>query len=429
MAIETVETEEITKETLIKVIGVGGGGGNAVEHMIKSGVQGVEFVCVNTDVQALAKNAADHSIQLGSNGLGAGAKPEVAREAAEAAETEIRQALQGAQMVFITAGFGGGTGTGAAPVIARIAKEMNILTVGVITKPFTWEGPRRMRYANAAVQEMEQEVHSQLVLLNSKLEPELGEDVKQHEAFAKINDVLKFAVGGICDIIYNRGEVNADFEDVRTVMSEPGRAMMGTGTATGPDRARIATEQAIACPLLEGVDLTGAKGILVLLSSTKENLKLSESRIAMTTVGEQASEDAHIIYGLSYDESLGETIRVTVIATGLANPDMRRQTMQVLQGGGLTGTDGGLLLQPSADSLQAIGGHGDMPLNAATLPKGSAVFTQPVAPQPVRAASNVFRNARNTRMTAPVEPQAQKLKNTPGAAEAYEIPAFLRQAD
>jgi len=428
MAIETIETEEITKETLIKVIGVGGGGGNAVEHMIKSGVQGVEFVCINTDVQALAKNAADYSIQLGGNGLGAGAKPEVAREAAEAAETEIRQALQGAHMVFITAGFGGGTGTGAAPVVARIAKEMNILTVGVITKPFTWEGPRRMRYANAAVQEMEKEVHSQLVLLNSKLEPELGEDVKQHEAFAKINDVLRLAVGGICDIIYGKGEVNADFEDVRTVMSEPGRAMMGTGTATGPDRARIAAEQAIACPLLEGVDLTGAKGILVLVSASKETLKLAESRIAMTTVSEQASDDANIIYGLSYDEGLGDTIRVTVIATGLANPDMRRQTMQVLQGGGLTGTDGGLLLQPSADSLQAIGGNGDMPLGAPTLPKG---FMQPVAPESARAAAvtNVVRSARGGRPTTPVEPQAQKLRKTPGALEEYETPAFLRQAD
>jgi len=428
MAIEKVETEEPTRDTIIKVIGVGGGGGNAIEHMIKCGVQGVEFVCINTDVQALLKNGGDHSIQLGGNGLGAGAKPEVARDAAEAAEDQIRQILTGAHMVFITAGFGGGTGTGAAPVIARIAKEMGILTVGVITKPFTWEGPRRMRYANAALQEMEKNVHCQLVILNSKLEPVLGEDVMQHEAFAQINDVLKHAVGGICDVIYDRGEVNADFEDVRTVMSEPGRAMMGTGTATGPDRARIATEQAIACPLLEGVDLTGAKGILVLLAASRDTLKLAESRIAMDTVSERASEEAHIIYGLSYNESLGETIRVTVIATGLANAEARRQTMQVMHGGALTGTEGNVLLSGS-DSLQGVTAGGMEQDNMQRA--GATVFSKgtmlPQSNQTSGASTpNVFRSART--VGTPVTPRIEKM--SAADIEEYEIPAFLReQAD
>jgi len=431
MAIETIEIEENTRETIIKVVGVGGAGGNAVEYMIKAGVQGVEFICINTDAQALLKNAGDHSIQLGSKGLGAGAKPEVAKEAAEAAEEEIRQALSGAQMVFVTAGFGGGTGTGAAPVVARIAKDMGILTVGVVTKPFTWEGPQRMRYANAALLEMEKYVHSQLVILNSKLEPELGEDALHAEAFAKSNDVLRHAVGGICDIIYNYGEINADFEDVRTVMSEPGRAMMGTGTATGSDRASNAAKQAIACPLLEGIDLEGAKGILVLLSASKENLKLSESRVAMNTVSEKAAEDANVIFGLSYNESLGDTLRVTVIATGLANPETRRQQTQSLQlvhNNALTGTDGGLV-SPSADSLRGMAGATMDNLGSgggAALTNGAAAVQQSHAAS--AATPNVWRTGRNNSSISPVVPRIEKM--TPADMEDYEIPAFLRdQAD
>ena len=339
MTIEMIETEDFNQGTQIKVIGVGGGGGNAVEHMIARSVQGVEFIVANTDAQALTRSCAHRVIQLGHNGLGAGSKPEIAREAAEAAEADIRQAIQGANMLFITAGMGGGTGTGAAPVIARVAKEMGILTVGVVTKPFAWEGNRRMKNADDGLAELEANVDSLIVVLNEKLLEVLGDDITQEEAFGHANDVLKNAVGGIAEIINEYGQVNVDFADVKTVMGEPGRAMMGTATAGGPDRARIAAEQAIACPLLEGIDLSGAKGVLVLVTAAKGSLKLSESRLAMSTINAYASDDAHVIYGAAYDDSLGDEIRVTVVATGLARVNARRQPISVVQGGLRTGTD------------------------------------------------------------------------------------------
>ena len=232
MAIEMIE--EFSMGTQIKVIGVGGGGGNAVEHMIEEGVQGVDFICANTDAQALNRSAAHHLIQLGTTGLGAGAKPEAGKAAAEEAVDRIRQAIDGAHMLFITAGMGGGTGTGAAPVIARVAKEMGILTVGVVTKPFEFEGNRRMKAADAGIAELEANVDSLIVILNDKLLDVLGDDVTQDQAFAHANDVLKNAVGGISDIIHMPGLVNVDFEDVKTVMSEPGKAMMGSAIASRP---------------------------------------------------------------------------------------------------------------------------------------------------------------------------------------------------
>ncbi|MBH2019981.1 MAG: cell division protein FtsZ, partial [Burkholderiales bacterium] len=248
MSIEMIEIQEFNQGTQIKVIGVGGGGGNAVGHMIHCGVQGVEFICANTDAQALNRGSAHKNIQLGSSGLGAGSKPEKGRDAAELAVEDIRSAISGAHMLFITAGMGGGTGTGAAPVIARVAKEMGILTVGVVTKPFDFEGGRRMTNADIGLAELEANVDSLIVVLNEKLLEVLGDDVTQDEAFAHANDVLKNAVGGIAEIINVPGHVNVDFEDVRTVMGEPGKAMMGTARASGPDRARIAAEQAVACP-------------------------------------------------------------------------------------------------------------------------------------------------------------------------------------
>ena len=249
MSIEMIEVEEFNRGTQIKVIGVGGGGSNAVEHMIQSHVQGVEFICANTDAQALANTQAHRVIQLGQTGLGAGSKPEKGREAALMAEDDIRDALQGSHMLFITAGMGGGTGTGAAPVIAKIAKEMGILTVGVVTKPFDWEGGRRMNNAESGLTALEENVDSLIVVLNEKLIEVLGEDVTQDQAFAEANDVLRNAVGGIAEIINVEALVNVDFEDVRTVMGEPGKAMMGTAVSSGPDRARIAAEQAVACLL------------------------------------------------------------------------------------------------------------------------------------------------------------------------------------
>ncbi|MGE8317543.1 MAG: cell division protein FtsZ, partial [Comamonas sp.] len=276
MTIEMYEDNQFNQGTQIKVIGVGGGGGNAVEHMISRSVQGVEFISANTDAQALQRSHAHRVIQLGDSGLGAGSKPDNGREAAESAIEEIRSSIVGSHMLFITAGMGGGTGTGAAPVIARVAKEMGILTVGVVTKPFEWEGSRRMNNAEGGLSELEANVDSLIVVLNEKLLDVLGDDITQDQAFAHANDVLKNAVGGIAEIINEYGHVNVDFADVRTVMSEPGKAMMGTATASGPDRARIAAEQAVACPLLEGIDLSGAKGVLVLVTAAKGSLKLSE---------------------------------------------------------------------------------------------------------------------------------------------------------
>ena len=324
MSIEMIEEETFNLGTQIKVIGVGGGGGNAVEHMIGCGVQGVEFISANTDAQALSRSAAHKTIQLGSTGLGAGSKPEKGRDAAETALQDIRNSIEGAHMLFITAGMGGGTGTGAAPVIARIAREMGVLTVGVVTKPFEFEGGRRMSNADAGLAELEANVDSLIVVLNEKLLEVLGDDVTQDEAFAHANDVLKNAVGGIAEIINVPGHVNVDFEDVRTVMGEPGKAMMGTAIAEGPDRARIAAEQAVACPLLEGIDLSGARGVLVLISAAKGSLKLNESKLAMNTIRAYASADAHVIYGTAYDDELGDNIRVTVVATGLSRQGVRR---------------------------------------------------------------------------------------------------------
>ena len=339
MAIEMIEEFELG--TKIKVIGVGGGGGNAVEHMINEGVQGVEFICANTDAQALHRSKADQLIQLGSTGLGAGSKPAAGKAAADEAEGRIRDAIAGANMIFLTAGMGGGTGTGAAPVIARVAKEMGILTVGVVTKPFDFEGGRRMKQAEAGLQELEANVDSLIVVLNEKLLEVLGDDVSQDQAFKQANDVLKNAVGGIADIIHIDASINVDFEDVKTVMSEPGKAMMGTAQASGPDRATKAADAAVACPLLEGIDLSGAKGVLVLIAANRSTLKLSESKNAMNTIRRYAAEDAHVIFGTVYDEALGDKLRVTVIATGLSPARRQQAPISVVHSAPMqrTGTD------------------------------------------------------------------------------------------
>jgi cell division protein FtsZ len=411
MSIEMIEVEEFHQGTQIKVIGVGGGGGNAVEHMIGRAVQGVEFICANTDAQALARSNAHKTIQLGGSGLGAGSKPEKGREAAEAAEDAIREAINGAHMLFITAGMGGGTGTGAAPVIARVAKEMGVLTVGVVTKPFDWEGGRRMTNADNGLVELEANVDSLIVVLNEKLLEVLGDDVTQDEAFAHANDVLKNAVGGIAEIINDYGHINVDFEDVRTVMGEPGKAMMGTAIADGPDRARIAAEQAVACPLLEGIDLSGAKGVLVLVTASKGSLKLSESKLAMNTIRAYASPDAHVIYGAAYDESLGDQIRVTVVATGLSRANQQRRTappLQVLR----TGTDNVPFNVPTVN-------------NAVAGPGAIVTREQPAAQADYgnMAVPSVWRTNR-TQAAAKVDALSS------GGMDDFEIPAFLRkQAD
>ena len=409
MAIEMIEIEEFNMGTKIKVIGVGGGGGNAVEHMITRHVQGVEFISANTDAQALSSSAAPKTIQLGTTGLGAGSKPEKGREAAELAIDDIRAAIDGAHMLFITAGMGGGTGTGAAPVIARVAKEMGILTVGVVTKPFDWEGGKRMTNADTGLAELEANVDSLIVVLNEKLIEVLGEDVTQEEAFAYANDVLKNAVGGIAEIINVRGHVNPDFEDVRTVMAENGKAMMGSALASGPDRARIAAEQAVACPLLEGIDLSGAKGVLVLITAAKSSLKLSESKLAMNTIRAYASPDAHVIYGTAYDDSLGDEIRVTVVATGLSRVNARRAApaLQVLR----NGTDN---MAYAGDTIAESGG---MATSAGNV--GSA-NSQPNYQVPTYLRKHPDRTSAAAKVDA----------LSSGGMGDFEIPAFLRkQAD
>lgn len=314
--------------TIIKVFGVGGAGGNAIEHMINEGVNGVEFIAANTDAQALGRNAAPSKLSLGKSGLGAGAKPEKGQEAAQAHIEDIRASLTGAHMAFITAGMGGGTGTGAAPVVAEIAREMGILTVGVVTKPFSFEGNKRMKAAEAGIAEFSKHVDSLIVILNDKLMEVMGDDADVDDCFKAADDVLKNAVGGIAEIITYPGLVNVDFEDVRTVMGEMGRAMMGSAAASGLDRARIAAEQAVASPLLEGINLSGAKGVLVNITAAKGGLKMKEVNEVMNTVKTFAAEDAHIIFGAVYDDLMGDALRVTVVATGLGQVAAARNSQK-----------------------------------------------------------------------------------------------------
>jgi cell division protein FtsZ len=421
MAIEMIE--EFDQGTRIKVIGVGGGGGNAVAHMIDHGVQGVEFIVANTDAQALNRSAASTLVQLGTKGLGAGGKPEVGRALAEEAVDRIREAIDGSHMLFITAGMGGGTGTGAASIVARVAREMGILTVGVVTKPFGFEGSRRSRQADQGVAELEANVDSLIVILNEKLLEVLGDDVTQEDAFAQANDVLRNAVGGISDIIHMDALVNVDFEDVKTVMSEPGKAMMGTGSAVGPDRAKKAAEAAVACPLLEGIDLSGARGVLVLIAASRGSLKLRESQIAMDTIRLYAAEDATIIFGAAFDESLGDKMRVTVIATGLGATAARRAPAELTvvtpvapppQQVPRTGTYDAAPLAPAAAASMAP--MASMGLSGA----GAGVQAAPTAADyGGMQVPSVWRSART---------KVEALSGT--GMDEIEIPAFLRkQAD
>ncbi len=330
---EIVEKEPVG--TVIKVVGLGGAGGNAVDHMIRESVHGVEFITANTDAQALLRNLASGKVQLGNSGLGAGAKPEAGRCAAQEARDELAEAIRGAHMVFITAGMGGGTGTGAAPVVAEIAKEMGILTVGVVTKPFDFEN--RDRVADSGIDELSRHVDSLIVVLNDKLMEVLGDDASLEDGFRAADNVLRNAVGGIAEIINIPGLVNVDFQDVRTVMAEMGRAMMGSAEASGIDRARIAAEQAAASPLLEGVELSGARGVLINITASR-SLKMSEVKEAVNTVRAFAAKDAFVIYGTVFEESMEDNIRVTVVATGLGKPAVAsKPLMEVVQGTGTYG--------------------------------------------------------------------------------------------
>lgn len=308
-----------SNNAVIKVIGVGGGGGNAVNHMVENSIEGVEFICANTDAQALKRVAAKIVLQLGSEitkGLGAGANPEVGRQAAMEDRERIAELLQGADMVFITAGMGGGTGTGGAPVVAQVAKELGILTVAVVTRPFPFEGPKRQRAAEEGMKELSEHVDSLITIPNEKLLTVLGKNASLLTAFSAANDVLLGAVQGIAELITSPGIINVDFADVRTVMSEMGMAMMGTGAATGENRAREAAEKAIRSPLLEDVNLNGARGILVNITAGPD-LSIGEFNDVGATVQEFASQDATIVVGTAIDMNMSDELRVTVVAAGL----------------------------------------------------------------------------------------------------------------
>jgi cell division protein FtsZ len=317
--------ENIPQSAEIKVIGVGGGGGNAVHHMISNQVDGVEFICANTDAQALNNLKAKTILQMGSNitkGLGAGADPEIGRQAALEDRDEIAEILAGSDMVFITAGMGGGTGTGAAPIVAEVAREMGILTVAIVTRPFPFEGKKRSAIAEQGIQQLSESVDSLITIPNEKLLDVLGKEATLLEAFKAANDVLLGAVKGIADLIMHPGMINVDFADVKTVMSEMGMAMMGTGLATGEERAREAAESAIRSPLLEDVNLQGARGILVNITAG-ENLSLGEFAEVGDTVEEFASDDATVVVGTVIDPTLDDEMRVTVVATGLGSQHER----------------------------------------------------------------------------------------------------------
>lgn len=321
-------TESQLDNAVIKVVGVGGGGGNAVEHMVTENIDGVDFICANTDAQALKNSKAKILIQLGdqlTKGLGAGANPEIGREAAEEDREHIKEVLRGADMVFITAGMGGGTGTGAAPVFAEVAKELGILTVAVVTKPFSFEGKQRALAAEEGIRRLSEHVDSLITIPNNKLLSVLGKNITLLNAFKAANNVLLGAVKGISDLITRPGLINVDFADVRTVMSEMGMAMMGTGSATGDQRARQAAEAAIASPLLEDVNFSGARGILVNITAGLD-MSIGEFEEVGDVVKEFISDDATVVVGTVIDPEMTDELRVTVIVTGLG--DLKQRAAQ-----------------------------------------------------------------------------------------------------
>lgn len=308
-----------SQSAVIKVVGVGGGGGNAVEHMVCESIEGVDFICANTDAQALEKASSRTVIQIGTHitkGLGAGANPDIGRQAAMEDRDRIEEALSGADMVFITAGMGGGTGTGGAPIVAQVAKEMGILTVAIVTKPFPFEGNKRMGVADEGIAELKKYVDSLITIPNEKLLTVLGKQITLLDAFKAANNVLLGAVQGIADLITRPGLINVDFADVRTVMSEMGMAMMGTGAAKGEDRAREAAERAVASPLLEDVDLSGARGILVNVTAGLD-MAIGEFEEVGNTIKGFASDNATVVVGTVIDPEMSDELRVTVVATGL----------------------------------------------------------------------------------------------------------------
>lgn len=389
--------DSYSQEAVIKVIGVGGGGGNAVTHMLHENLEGVDFICANTDMQALNKSGVSALLPIGSEltkGLGAGANPQVGQQAALEDRERIKEQLQGADMVFITAGMGGGTGTGAAPVVAEISKELGILTVAVVTKPFRFEGGRRQQAAEMGIKALRESVDSLITIPNDKLVPVLGSNMTLLDAFKAANDVLLHAVQGISELITKPGLINVDFADVRTVMAEMGLAMMGSGSATGDDRARVAAETALQSPLLEDVNLTGAKGILVNITAGMD-MSIGEFDEVGTTVREYADDDATVVVGTVIDQDMGDELKVTVVATGIGGeeeqkrPVVRKPEMEVVKPVKVVGSD---VVNPVAETSGSYGEY-DNP--------------------------TVIRN--NSRTAQQEEPKSN------AGMEYLDIPAFLRK--
>ena len=414
-----------SQSAVIKVLGIGGGGGNAVAHMVQSGIEGVEFMCINTDAQALKHSSVKTTLQIGSGitkGLGAGANPEVGRQAAMEDRDRIVQMIQGCDMLFLTAGMGGGTGTGAAPVVAQIAREMGILTVAVVTRPFNMEGGKRAMVADQGMQELARTVDSLITIPNQKLLTVLGPKTTLLDAFKSVNGVLQGAVQGIADLITRPGLINVDFADVRTVMGETGMAMMGSGFASGEDRARVAAQMAVSSPLLEDVNLAGARGILVNVTAGMD-LAIGEFEEVGNIVREFASEDATVVVGTVIDPELSGELRVTVVATGLGRAQAavvqqpavaRAATPAIGAGAGAAPTRGaGFGATPGLRPALGSGG-----LRSAALKTAATVAT---------GDYSRFEEPAINRLAAAA---GDGLRHDDSAEEILDIPTFLRrQAD
>ncbi len=401
---------EMSDDAVIKVVGVGGGGGNAVDHMVRESIEGVEFITINTDAQALRKSNVSRVIQIGSEitkGLGAGANPQVGRDSALEDLEKIKEELSGADMVFVAAGMGGGTGTGAAPVIAEIAKELGVLTVAVVTKPFGFEGKKRMAFAEQGITELSKHVDSLITIPNEKLLKVYGRNVTLLEAFGYANDVLKDAVQGIAELITRPGMINVDFADVRTVMSEMGQAMMGSGQSTGEDRAEEAAEAAISHSLLEDIDLAGARGVLVNITAGLD-MRLDEFEIVGNTVKAFASDNATVVIGTSLDPDMSDEFRVTVVATGIGNEKKPEITL--------------------------VSGVANKPKSPVTSNQEIEPKAEPVTPKAQPVANTTEPEKTPVKQPAPQSTATQGNQNvatkTDRESGYLDIPAFLRrQAD
>lgn len=408
--------DETTKGTCIKVVGVGGAGGNAVRHMIDNNVAGVEFIAINTDAQALEISSAKTILQLGESGLGAGMRPDIGKELAEGAREKIKEVLEGAHMVFIAAGMGGGTGTGASPVVAQVARELGALTVAVVTKPFSYEGPKCMKVAEDGLEELNGSVDSLIVVLNEKLE-EMYEDDTMRQWLEHADDILKNAVAGIAEVINVPGLMNVDFNDVKTIMQEQGKAMMGMATASGVDRARLAAEQAIDSPLLDGKSIVGAKAVLVNVSGNA-GLKGKEVQEVNNTIRQFADEDAMVCCGMILDESLGDEIRVTVIATGLDQAQKKPVLISSRETVLKTGTDDVSAVAAPQNTQPA---SSDAALEALTSPARPSVWRRPTS----GAAGGITAGTKNSSSLVTLDDLVKG-----NDAELASIPSFIRkQAD